>query len=452
MKHKLLIILLALNLIPFIGFSQIRSDADFIDKTSYISTDSIHVFCTSNINGGSLIAEDSTSLGGYDFIWYKFNDITKDFTEVISGFTINIDSTSSTILNLTSGGYKVVLTNADTIQEYVAWIYLNNELTVELSFDNDNDCNYLGLYVNPYYATSHDFNTSFVYYDTISDLSFVLKNRISLYEWSSDPEFEYLRNYNSPFNSMNESLTDDLPTEDLVFAVTATDRFSCIAHDDINYTAIATKADLKMTVFDRDGIEISSGDTTVSGEAPLIVKFTNESKHGYEFMWFFGDSLIKNDEDSIFTTDFNLQPEHTYYYTEKSLGKKYTAKLVSESEYGCKDSILAFINVDPSKFEIPNVFSPNDDGNNDFFIIDPEKFKSIRSFKITIFNRNGQIVHEFEGDIHDWKGWNGSVKGKGEASEGTYFFVLEVVGWDAVKYNNDTMGKETKFGFIGLFR
>lgn len=441
MKKIQYIILLIGCFIPLSGFAQISSNADFIEKTEYSDFDSIHVFCTSDLNGGSLIAADSSGIGHYSFEWFKYDEGTNSFNIPLTGFSINTDSTVSTISNLSSGGYKVVLT-ADTVQEYIAWIYNNTNLSIDVRIIDPLDCELLELNGTP------NFVTGFTYFNPAGGAGYDFENSKGEYKW----EFTSDGEVNIPEYNYSYTSTVDLPLEDTKCKLILIDRFGCETSDSVNYTAIATKADLKMTVLDRDGNEVSSGDTSVTGEAPLVVKFTNESKRGYEFVWFFGDTLVKDDDDYITTTDFNLQPEHTYYYTEKELGKKYTAKLVSESEYGCMDSIPVYINIDPSKFEFPNVFSPNGDTNNDIFIIDPENFKSIRSFKITIFNRSGQLMHEYEGDIHDWKGWDGTVRGKGKASEGTYFFVLEVTGWDDVKYNNNTLGKESSFGFIGLYR
>lgn len=245
-----------------------------------------------------------------------------------------------------------------------------------------------------------------------------------------------------------------MPLEDTKCKLTLIDRFGCSVADSVIYTAIDTKAEFTMTQFDDDGIEINSSDTELSDQAPMNVRFTNNSKRGTDFVWFFGDSLVKKDEDYIYTSDFNLQPEHTYYFTKKDGGYTYTAKLTSTSSYGCKDSITATITLDPSEIEFPNVFSPNNDGVNDVFIVDIEKYKSIRTFKISIFSRTGQIVHEFEGEIKDWKGWDGSVNDRREASEGTYFFVVEVTGWDGVTYNNKKLNSKGNnyFGFIGLYR
>ncbi|MCK7536648.1 MAG: hypothetical protein MZV63_39505 [Marinilabiliales bacterium] len=123
--------------------------------------------------------------------------------------------------------------------------------------------------------------------------------------------------------------------EDTKCKLTLIDRFGCEVSDSTLYTAIATKAEFTMTQLDEKGNEIKSSNTTLTDEAPMIVKFTNKSKRGADFVWFFGDTLVKKDNDYIYTSDFNLQPEHTYYYTKKDGGLTYTAKLKSTSSFGC---------------------------------------------------------------------------------------------------------------------
>jgi len=229
------------------GFSQISAPADFSEATEYSDSDFVFVFCTDDVNGGSLIADDSTGLGGYDFEWYKFNETTNDFSDIlVDDISINTDSTSSAISNLATGGYKAVLTNTDTVQEYVAWIYNNTDINVEIQFHSDNDCDYLALLTDPYYHTTMYFNTPLSYYDTLVGDSYTFQNRINLYEWTHDnSEYDGLRSYNGPFTS-----TAELPTENTVFSVLVTDRFGCQTEDDIEYTAIETDADFSWTSID----------------------------------------------------------------------------------------------------------------------------------------------------------------------------------------------------------
>lgn len=63
---------------------------------------------------------------------------------------------------------------------------------------------------------------------------------------------------------------------------------------------------------------------------------------------------------------------------------------------------------------IPNVFTPNGDGNNDVFMV---KGNGISTFSIAIFNRWGKKVYESSDITQSWDG--------GGHSDGTYYFVLK---------------------------
>ncbi len=301
------------------------------------------------------------------------------------------------------------------------------------------------MVTDPYYHTTQYFDAPFSYYNIAENTWIVLKNKTNKYEWTANPELESFNSYNGPYTSIGEDPLDndsELPTENTLFTVVVTDRFGCSVEDNIEYTAIETDADFSWTTIDyktEEILESGNSESDLLGPAPLKVKFTNESLNGQYYTFFFGDTLWNNDIDTVKTNDFLVEPEHTYYYTVADSGKTYTMRLYSTSEYGCVDSIFFDINIEPSVIEFPNVFTPNGDNVNELFIV--TDFKSIRSFSITIFNRVGQVVHEFEGDVRDWEGWNGEVKNSSkEAPAGNYFFVVDITGWDNVHYTNDKFG------------
>lgn len=480
MKYKYLLLLLALVL-NLNGFAQITSaTANFFEATEYSDSDYVFVFCSDTEDSGELTASDSTETGSFDYTWYKFDEGTNDFTIELTGLTINNDSTNSTITGLGDGGYKAILTKGAELQEYIAWVYNNNDLTIDIQLHPDNDCDFLALVTDPYYHTTQYFETPLNYYDIAGGSWYTLENKISKYEWSSSPEWDSFNSYNGPYTSIGEDPLDndsELPTENTVFSVLVTDRFGCSVDDDVDYTAIETDANFSWTTIDHKTDEIlesGSSESDLLGPAPLKVRFTNESLNGKDYVWFFGDTLWTDDIDTLNTSDFLEEPEHTYYYTVADSGKTYTLRMYSTSEYGCVDSIFFDINIEPSVIEFPNVFTPNDDAINDVFMV--TDFKSIRSFSITIFNRVGQVVHEYAGDVRDWEGWDGTVKNSSrKAPAGNYFFVIDITGWDNVHYDNDKLssggssqsqdtggegdnpvgdnqGGGTSFGVVRLFR
>ncbi len=102
----------------------------------------------------------------------------------------------------------------------------------------------------------------------------------------------------------------------------------------------------------------------------------------------------------------------------------------------------------PSALQIPNVFNPNDDGLNDFFV--PDK-KSIRYLNLQVFTRTGNRVYHYEGggeDLQNWQGWDGRIgNSERRAVPGAYFFILRAEGYDDVEYQ----GREYR-GTVYLYR
>ncbi|MBL4592715.1 MAG: gliding motility-associated C-terminal domain-containing protein [Flavobacteriales bacterium] len=87
---------------------------------------------------------------------------------------------------------------------------------------------------------------------------------------------------------------------------------------------------------------------------------------------------------------------------------------------GCSTIDSVYIDVDPSSnIYVPNIFSPNEDGNNDIYLISG---KGINQFNLAIYNRWGQKVFESD-DIE--KGWDGTKNGS-PLNQGVFVYKLNV--------------------------
>ena len=88
-------------------------------------------------------------------------------------------------------------------------------------------------------------------------------------------------------------------------------------------------------------------------------------------MWQFGEN-----KDSI--SYLMNPPPHIYYKPGE-----YQIKLTIESDLHCIDSMTSEkIIVDPSDLQIPNVFTPDGDGLNDYFVVEVNIDKAINSRNI----------------------------------------------------------------------
>lgn len=92
----------------------------------------------------------------------------------------------------------------------------------------------------------------------------------------------------------------------------------------------------------------------------------------------------------------------------------------------------------PPEIFIPNLFSPNGDGNNDHFLIYGD---SIAQISLEIFNRYGEILYRSD-DINQIMqyGWDGKFEGK-EQPAGTY--VWKITGEFTNRLNLSYLGKMT---------
>lgn len=89
---------------------------------------------------------------------------------------------------------------------------------------------------------------------------------------------------------------------------------------------------------------------------------------------------------------------------------------------GCTttDSITIFRNC---YLDVPNVFTPNGDGTNDYFLPRQLLSRSVANFKMSIFNRWGQKV--FETTSLNGRGWDGNFNGERQPG-GVYPYLIEV--------------------------
>ncbi|MCX7954096.1 MAG: gliding motility-associated C-terminal domain-containing protein [Bacteroidales bacterium] len=109
----------------------------------------------------------------------------------------------------------------------------------------------------------------------------------------------------------------------------------------------------------------------------------------------------------------------------------YNIKLVSNYQNVCKDSVLKkyVVSIPVSYDKIQNIFTPNNDGINDYF--EPE-LKGLKIEECNIFDRNGILVYSVK---HETIKWDGKILNTNTvAPDGVYYYVIR-----ATNANNKTV-------------
>ncbi|MFI5149148.1 MAG: gliding motility-associated C-terminal domain-containing protein [Bacteroidia bacterium] len=166
--------------------------------------------------------------------------------------------------------------------------------------------------------------------------------------------------------------------------------------------------------------------TPMTGYAPLPVNFLNgSSASAVSWAWNFGDGGVSTLQN----------PSNTY----TSPGT-YTVSETATDANGCDSTYdLVIIVKEPlSTLTVPNIFTPNNDGENDFFKV---TYTSIETFDLKIYDRWGVLMAHF---THPWLGWDGLTFTGSKAVDGTYYYVITAGGSDGKAYN--------KAGWFALIR
>jgi len=123
-----------------------------------------------------------------------------------------------------------------------------------------------------------------------------------------------------------------------------------------------------------------------------------------------------------------LQTPPEQFYSSNALLSRVPVELVVSSANGCSDTISQIISVPNNCYiAIPNAFTPNGDGLNDFLY--PLNAWKATGLMFKVYNRYGQLVWE----TNDWtRKWDGGSAGKA-APSGAYVWMLQYTEIDTGK-------------------
>jgi gliding motility-associated-like protein len=144
---------------------------------------------------------------------------------------------------------------------------------------------------------------------------------------------------------------------------------------------------------------------------PIIVKQENQylvfdidDSNVNEIVWNFGDGDFSTKES----------PEHFYdeagKYTVDVIGKKGDRKI--------KKSISVVVDVEGAINSLPNTFTPNGDGRNDYLFVET---KGLKDFQINIMNNNQEVVYQSNQSNFQW---DGIMLNGNPAPAGNYVYII----------------------------
>ena len=194
-----------------------------------------------------------------------------------------------------------------------------------------------------------------------------------------------------------------------LFLTPRTKRLNIESLNTENSIAEKEEKELKVEISTQEVLNPIINTSVSGGYAPLVVVF-DHSELADEVFWEFDDGAF-SDESIV---------EHIF----RSPGE-YSVS-VSITKNGIKAKALKSIHVQSRCIiqKIPNVFTPNGDGENDLFFLEAE---NIETFFIQIFNLKGKVV--FESNNLDAK-WDGNDAFGIPLDQGQYLYFIKALGND----------------------
>ena len=184
-----------------------------------------------------------------------------------------------------------------------------------------------------------------------------------------------------------------------------------------------------------EGEEVEEEAESYSGSAPVkaIFRANPSDIDGYtaRYEWIIYE---QGSEEKALVHRFDEDIEYTFthsgsFYIELKATFSHDEDTVVYPEED-EEGVRFVVSIAESRLEMPNAFSPNDDGINDVYRA-KDNHQSIVEFKATIFNRWGQKLYSWD-DING--GWDGKVNGR-IVKNGVYFVNVVAKGADGRVYH-----------------
>ncbi|WP_179016868.1 PKD domain-containing protein [Winogradskyella forsetii] len=228
------------------------------------------------------------------------------------------------------------------------------------------------------------------------------------------PPFQYNWSSGTVSGLNNEFMTTD---ENGLVVLEVTDSFGCST----NYTF-----NVELTILGDADFETTSFGYLNYGVYAIQdpIEFINTATGNYQtILWDFDDGSFSGEEN----------PFHTYF-TPGS----YVVKQTVTYPYGCVyESTITLIIEEGYKLIMPDAFTPNEDGINDFF--GPVSI-GLNTLEMNVYDTWGSLIYNETGDAI--RGWDGKVKDE-DAENGNYYYTFTAKTF----YGNDVK-QQGAFVFI----
>ncbi|HTN46134.1 MAG TPA: PKD domain-containing protein [Flavipsychrobacter sp.] len=364
----------------------------FGDGTSDTARNPVHLYYSQSNNFVVTLIATNKGTGCVD----SARKILTNVHPLVAYFTVNDDTVCQ--------GFEVKFTNLDTFNDFGPAHYLWDfgDGTTDTNFSPSHVYNTPGVYTVMHVIT--DFvpckDTMFktIYVDSAGTMVINIENDIicegAAVTFTGDFTTIGLSNYTWDFGDgfklQNVNPVTHTYDSGAVYTVTLIGEYRA-CDDDTAVVALPVQSFLSVnlgpdTVMCPNGAGIVIGDTK------------NQSVPGAKWLWSTGDSTS------------SITVRHPGTYTTRV---SYNGCMTSDSIEVFKDCYI----------DIPNSFSPNNDGTNDYFLPRQLLSKSVKKFNMQIFNRWGELV--FRTEKLDGRGWDGKFNGK-DQPVGVYVYLIDV--------------------------
>lgn len=157
-----------------------------------------------------------------------------------------------------------------------------------------------------------------------------------------------------------------------------------------------------------------------SGEVPEPLVDTIK----YHYLWTIDPGVADSSRHPHFPGNDGIRDTLIHAFPNKGV---YTINLRVNDNSGCIDNFNYKFSVSEKLLQIPNVFTPNNDGKDDYFIV-PTDGRTV--FSLHIYTSSGMLVYQATSKSIIW---DGNTSSGSPAWPGTYFYIIESVSGEPVK-------------------